>query len=313
MVRDPVTGASVPTLTAADLLAQTALATQFDTRPLDLATQPGVGLRATDLLTLARTIAQEARSGVDGVVVTHGTDALEEVAFFIDEVAPAALPIVFTGAMRPSWAAGYDGVKNLENALCIAAAVPAEYGTLVTMNDEIFAAWSVHKADTGALDAFAARRGAPYGRIFANHIELAWRPVVRRRLGQLPSLLPPAIPILLLGMDDDAVLLEQLPARSVQGLVIAGLAAGSVPPVARQHILRLAASGLTVVLCSGAASGRTAEDYYYPGAYADLTAAGVVIEDRLTARKARIRLMLSLGLQVPYVPFGREFVIPVSR
>jgi len=312
MVRDPVTGASVPTLTAADLLARTSLTTQFEIRPLDLATSPGVGLRSTDLLTLAHTIAQEAQSGVDGVVVTHGTDTLEEVAFFIDEVAPVALPLIFTGAMRPSWATGYDGMKNLENALRVAAAVPAEYGTLVTMNDEIFAAWSVYKADTGALDAFAARRGAPYGRIFANHIELAWRPVVRQRLGKTPPLLPTAIPILMMGIDDEAVLLEQLPARSVQGLVIAGLAAGSVPPVARQHLLRLATSGLIVVLCSGAVSGRTGEDYYYPGAYADLTAAGVVIEDHLTPRKARIRLMLSLGLQVPYVPFGREFVIPAS-
>jgi len=63
------------------------------------------------------------------------------------------------------------------------------------------------------------------------------------------------------------------------------------------------------VLCSSAASGRTAEDYYYPGAYKDLTSADVVIEDRLTPRKARIRLMLSLGLHIPYVPFGREFVV----
>jgi L-asparaginase len=313
MVRDPVTGASVPTLTAADLLAQTSMTTQFEIRPFDLATQPGVGLHTTDLLTLARALEQEAQSGVDGVVVTQGTDTLEEVAFFIDEVAPVALPIVFTGAMRPSWATGYDGMKNLENALCIAAAVPAEYGTLVTMNDEIFAAWSVYKADTGALDAFAARRGAPYGRIFAHHIELAWRPVVRQRPGKIPPLLPTPIPILMMGLDDDAALLEQLPAQSVQGLLIAGLAAGSVPPVARRHLLRLAASGLTVVLCSGAASGRTGEDYYYPGAYADLMAAGVVIEDRLTPRKARIRLMLSLGLQVPYIPFGREFAIPASR
>lgn len=313
MIRDPVTGASVPTLTAADLLAQTSLTTQFEIRPLDLATQSGVGLRTTDLLTLARALEQEAQSSVDGVVVTQGTDTLEEVAFFIDEVAPVALPIVFTGAMRPSWATGYDGMKNLENALRVAAAVPAEYGTLVTMNDEIFAAWSVYKADTGALDAFAARRGAPYGRVFANQIELAWRPVVRHRPGKIPPLLPTPIPILMMGLDDDAALLEQLPARSVQGLVIAGLAAGSVPPVARQHLRRLAASGLTVVLCSGAASGRTGEDYYYPGAYADLTAAGVVIEDHLTPRKARIRLMLSLGLQIPYVPFGREFAIPASR
>src|SRR5262249_61032058 len=153
----------------------------------------------------------------------------------------------------------------------------------VTMNDEICAAWSVYKADTGALDAFASRRGAPYGRIFANQIELAWRPVIRLRPGKIPPFLPLAIPILTMGVADEAVMLEQLHARSVHGLVIAGIAAGSVPPPARQHILRLAESGLTVVLCAGAASGRTAEDYYYPGAYADLTAAGVVIDDTLTS------------------------------
>jgi L-asparaginase len=305
-----VTGASVPTLTAADLLAQTSLTTQYEIRPLDLVTETGAGLHSTDLLTLARFIEQEAESGMDGVVVTQGTDTLEEVAFFVDEVTPVALPIVFTGAMRPSWAPGYDGSKNLENALRVAAVVPAEYGTLVTMNDEVFAAWSVYKVDTGALDAFAARRGAPYGRIFANHIELAWRPVVHQRPGKLPPFLPTAIPMLTLGVNDDAVLLERLPDQSMHGLVIAGIAAGSVPAVARQHILRLAESGLTVVLCSGAVSGRTAENYYYPGAYADLIAAGVVIEDRLNPRKARIRLMISLGLQIPYVPFGREFVIP---
>jgi len=95
--------------------------------------------------------------------------------------------------MRPSWAAGYDGIKNLENALRLAASVSAEYGTLVTMNDEIFAAWSVYKTDTGALDAFAARRGAPYGRIFSNQIELAWRPVVRQRPGKIPPFLPRAV------------------------------------------------------------------------------------------------------------------------
>src|SRR5262249_56460876 len=110
-----------------------------------------------------------------------------------------------------------------------------------------------------------------------------------------------------------AGLRARLPARSVQGLGVAGRAAGGVPPAARRHLLRLAEGGLTVVLCAGAASGRTAEDYYYPGAYADLSAAGVMIEDRLTPRKARIRLMISLGLQVPYVPFGREFIIPALR
>jgi L-asparaginase len=215
--------------------------------------------------------------------------------------------------MRPSWAVGYDGVKNLENALRVAAGVSPEYGTLVTMNDEIFEAWSVYKADTGALNAFAARRGAPFGRIFGNQIVLTWRPVIRQRPGKLPAALPTSVPILTVGVVDEATLLDRFFDRPLQGVVIASIAAGTVPPTARQRLLRLAESGVTIVLCGGAASGRTAEDYYYPGAYDDLTAAGVVIEDHLTPRKARIRLMISLGLRVPYEPFGNEFVLPELR
>jgi L-asparaginase len=313
MVRDPATGRSIPRLTAADLLSQTSLTAQLATRSIDLGTLAGLGWQSPDILTLARCIEQQARDDIDGVVVAHGTDTLEEVAFFIDEVAPAAVPIVFTGAMRPSWTAGFDGIKNLENALRLAAAVPAEYGTLVTMNDEVFEAWSVCKTDSVVLDAFKARRGAPCGRVFGNHIELSWRPIARQRLGKIPPALPTDIPILTMGLADEAVLLDLLLDRPIRGLVVASIAAGTVPPAARQRILRLAESQLPVVLCAGTTSGRTAEDYYYPTAYDDLTTAGVVIEDHLTPRKARVRLMLSLGLQIPYTPFGNEFVIPALR
>ncbi len=306
-------GRSVPARTAADLLTQTSMAEFIEVRLVDLVGKPGPNPPSEDLLSLAYCIEQEARSNLDGIVITHGTDTMEEAAFFIDEVAPATVPIVFTGAMRPGWASGYDGIRNLENAIRVATKVPAEYGTLVTMNDNIFEAWSVFKADTAALDAFAARRGAPLGRIFGDQLELAWRPVSRSRLGKIPQFLPAVVPILAIGVADDAVLLDQLPDHVLQGIVIAGMAAGSVPPVACKQVIKLAEKGLPVVLCSGAVSGRTAEDYYYPGAYNELTAAGVIIENRLTPRKTRIRLMISLGLQIPYVPFGREFAVPSPK
>lgn len=313
MVKDPATGENIPRLTAADLLAQTAFAATAEFRLIDLVWQTDVGCSSPDLLALAHCLQNEVRRNVDGIVVTHGTDTMEEAAFFIDETVQAAVPIVFAGAMRPSWAVGYDGSRNLENALRLAATVPAEYGTLVTMNDTIFEAWSVYKADTGALDAFTARRGAPYGRMYGDRLFLTWRPVARQRVGRIPAVLPTDVPILSLGIADEAVLLEQLSVRSLRGIVIAGIAAGTVPPLARQQILRLAREGVTVVLCTGAVSGPTAEEYYYPGAYADLLAAGVIIEDHLTPRKARVRLMISLGLQIPYAPFGREFVVSPSR
>lgn len=309
MVKDPATGGNASRLTAADLLARTSFATTAEFRSIDLVSQTDTGLHSPDLLTLARCLQNEVRHDVDGIVVTHGTDTMEEAAFFIDETVQAAVPIVFTGAMRPSWAAGYDGIKNLENALRLAAAVPVEYGTLVTTNDTIFEAWSVYKADTGALDAFTARRGAPYGRMYGDRLVLAWRPLARQRVGRIPATLPTDVPILSLGIADEAVLLEQISGQPLRGIVIAGIAAGTVPSLARQRILRLTRDGVTVVLCTGAVSGPTAEAYYYPGAYEDLLTAGVLIEDHLTPRKARIRLMISLGLQIPYVPFGKEFVL----
>lgn len=309
MVKDPATGKNIPSLTAADLLAQTSFAAKAELRLLDLVSHTDAGFHSPDLLALAHCLQNEVRHDVDGIVVTHGTDAMEETAFFIDETVQASVPIVFTGAMRPSWAVGYDGIKNLENALRLAAVMPAEYGTLVTMNDTVFEAWSVYKADTSAPDAFTARRGTPYGGMCGNRLFLPWRPIDRQRLGRIPSNLPTDVPILSLGIADEAVLLEQLSVRSLRGIVIASIAAGTVPPSARRRILRLARDGVTVALCTGAVSGPTAEDYYYPGAYEDLLTAGVIIEDHLTPRKARIRLMISLGLQIPYAPFGREFVL----
>lgn len=309
MVLDPRTEKSVPGWTGADLLVQTSVATTVEVRLVDLPEKPEPYALPGDLLAFARCIQQEVTNGVNGIVVAHGTDTLEEVAYFIDEVIPPSVPIVFTGAMRPTWVAGYDGVRNLENAFRVALGVAGEYGTLVTLNDTVFEAWSVYKQDTGALNAFAARHGAPFGRIFGDLVELAWRPVRRTRFGRIPPTLPASVPILTMSIADDAILLASLSQPLGEGLVIAGMAAGGVPPVARKRIVSLAESNFPVVLCSGAASGRTAEEYYYRGAYDDLRTAGVQIEDWLSPRKARMRLMLSVGLQVPYVPFGREFLV----
>jgi L-asparaginase len=306
-VRDPRTGKSVPGLTAADLLQRTRGANTYKIRLVDFDARITPLRQPNELLAMARSIQQSGETS-DGVVVTHGTDTLEEVAYLIDETVRVTVPIVFTGAMRPSWASEYDGSRNLENALRVATTVSAAYGTLVTLHDEIFEAWSVYKADTGALDAFTARRGAARGCIFADQITLPWRPVLRARFEQMPLTLPTSVPILMMGVGDDGVAFDGVSLPNVQGLIVASIAAGEVPPVAYEKLLALAKTGTPIVLCSGATSGRTAEEYYYPKTYDDLRAAGVVIENWLSPRKARIRLMVSIGLQKPYVPFGREFL-----
>ena len=317
MLKDSVTGKSVSSWAAADLLARTPLAQNCTVRCIDLVPphQPNQtqtsGVYPEDFLALARRIQKVIATNINGVVVTHGTDAMEEAAYCVDEVVRSSVPIVFTGAMRPAWATGYDGIRNLENALRIAAVVPAEYATLVTLNEQIFEAWSVYKADTGAFDAFAARRGAPFGRVFGDQVACPWRPILRQRLGQIPLALPSSVPILTMGVADDGGLLERLTdgkgQRLMHGLVIAGMASGTIPEIAYQKILALSRNGLPIVLCSSATSGWTNAEYYYPKAYDELRAAGVCIEDHLSPRKARIRLMLCVGLGIPYIPFGQEF------
>lgn len=306
-VRDPQTGESVPGLTAADLLRRTTVADAYRVRLIDLDERTKPLRQPDELLHIARCIQQAVETS-DGVVVTHGTDTVEEVAYFVDETVRMTVPIVFTGAMRPSWASGYDGIRNLENAMRIAATVSADYGTLVTLHDEIFEAWSVYKADTGAVDAFTVRRGAAWGRIFGDQLMLTWHPVPRARFEQIPLTLPTSVLILTMGVVDDGGTLDLILSQNVQGLVVGSIAAGEVPPVAYEKLLPIAKIGLPIVLCSGANSGRTAEEYHYPKAYDELRSVGIAIEDWLSPRKARIRLMLSIGLGVSYVPFGREFL-----
>ena len=154
---------------------------------------------------------------------------MEEVAYAVDELVAAPVPIVFTGAMRPGWASGYDGIRNLDNALRVASLMPAAYGTLVTLNDQIFEALSVSKADTGALDAFTARRGAPFGQIIGDQVECPWQPLARARLGRIPRAVPASVPILSMALAEDAALLDGPSADQVQGLVIAGMATGTIP------------------------------------------------------------------------------------
>lgn len=295
-------GRNVSTLTAAQLFARTKIAVNADICCLDLPDALRAPRRPVDLLMLLRWLQREMQAQVAGVVITHGTDTLEEVAYLVDEVIPLNVPLIFTGAMRPAWAEDYDGVRNLENALRLALTVSPDYGVLVTLNNEVFEAWSVYKSDTGTLDGFTARRGAPSGRLIGNHIELHWQPSSHVRYGRMPLSLPSAVPILTMGVGDDAVLLEHAAAEKMQGIVIAGMGAGTIPPVAYERVVAVIKRNIPVVLCSSAASGYTAEDRYYPGAYDDLRAVGVTIENHLNARKTRIRLLLSLGLGVPYSP-----------
>ena len=315
--RAPAGGSS--RLSAAQLLA----ATGYDPTRVRCVDVPYPDHRIAsldDVLRLARIIKTQARRGVAGIVVTHGTDALEEVAYAVDEMVSGGAPIVFTGAMRPPWAADSDGARNLEDALRVAACASPDWGTLVTLHGHVFEALSLYKQDSVALDAFAARRGAPCVLVRGEDsvpLESRWTATRWNRLGRIPDTLPPSVAIVTLGVGDDGALLglrehdsatarERLAESGVRGLIVASQGAGTLPPAAFDRLRGLAQVGLPVVCCAGTPSGPVAAQTWYPGAYEALTRAGLILEDRLSPRKARLRLMLGLALGRGYTPVRVE-------
>jgi L-asparaginase len=238
-----------------------------------------------------------------GVVVMHGTDTMEEAAHFINECVPR-IPVAFCGAMRPPGMPGYDGGRNLLDAITVARNPMApKLGTVVVMNHEVLPAWDVVKRDSVALSSFATRHGTRIGTVHDRQLRLLSHPLQFNWLDTIPDAAP----------DPDAVAYVRLtgsPGRrrfidaisGAAGIVVDALGAGSVPAAVRADLLA-ACSSVPVVLTTRTGSGPVQAEESYPHAWDDLLAAGIALEKRLDGPRARIRLALSLDLQREYTPF----------
>jgi L-asparaginase len=244
-----------------------------------------------------RAAAFVAEEGVDGVVVTHGTDVLEESAYLCDLTIDSPKPIVFTGAMRTASDIGYDGVANLAAAIRVAASDDARaLGTLVVFNDAIHAAREVTKTHTTALDTFQSPEFGALGRVDYGGVLIARQPARREfipaaRLEQNVHLLK-----LVVGMSHH--LLEYLvDAAGARGIVVETLGGGRVPPSWLPTMERTVRQDVAIVIASRVGAGRTMDRYGYAGAYRDLARIGCWFADGLNGQKARIKLMAALGAE----------------
>src|SRR4051794_34517450 len=189
-----------PALDAAGLLDAVPALADYDVRPRDLATAPGALLSLADLLDVARAAADAATDA--GVVVTHGTDTLEETAFLCDLLHGGEAPIVFTGAIRPASAPGADGPANLLDAVAAAAdEATAGLGVLVAFGSELHAARDVRKADSTSPLAFRPPRLGPLGHAREGRVGLARR--VARRPPLDPASLDAVVHVVVAGLGTD--------------------------------------------------------------------------------------------------------------
>jgi len=245
---------------------------------------------------LAHEIEDRVREGCDGVVVTHGTDTMEETAYALALMLDLSVPVVITGAMRLPHEAGADGPANLLAAL--RAAVNPEVallGPVVVMHDEIHLARAVVKSHTSRVAAFSSPGFGPAGYVSEGRVYLNSLPTGNDYLG-LPGELDVRVELIWVAAGADGLLVDAA-AFVAQGLVIAGTGGGHVPPLMADSLRTAVERGLPVVLASRTGSGPLLESTYGgAGSETHLRDIGVRSAGMISPLKARLRLMVGLAL-----------------
>lgn len=265
----------------------------IEVHTLDFLNLPSPHIKPKHMLSLYHKIKEEA-DNYDGVVITHGTDTLEETAYFLDTMEIPHMPIVLTGAMRSSNELGSDGVYNYLSALRVASDdKAADKGVLVVMNDEIHAAKYVTKTHTTNVSTFQTPTHGPLGLIMKQEILYfkTAEPRVRFDLDCIQGLVP--IISAYAGMTDE--LIDMLDLEQLDGLVIQAFGAGNVPKETAQKLENLLQKGIPVALVSRCFNGIAEPVYAYQGGGVQLQESGVLFVKELNAQKARLKLLIALN------------------
>ena len=260
---------------------------------LDFFNLPSPHIKPKHMLALYQKIKEEA-ANYDGVVITHGTDTLEETAYFLDTMEVPHMPIVLTGAMRSSNELGSDGVYNYLSALRVASDDrAADKGVLVVMNDEIHAAKYVTKTHTTNVSTFQTPTHGPLGLIMKHEILYfkTAEPRVRFDLDHIQGLVP--IISAYAGMTDE--LIDMLDLEQLDGLIIQAFGAGNIPKETAQKLESLLQRGIPVALVSRCFNGIAEPVYAYQGGGVQLQKSGVFFVKELNAQKARLKLLIALN------------------
>ncbi|MGW2272444.1 asparaginase [Streptomyces yangpuensis] len=277
-----------------EVIATAPLPEDMTVEVVDLFSVNSPRLTTAHQLTLLRTVHEVlADPGVDGIVVTHGTDTLEESAFLVDLHHHDPRPVVFTGSQRPMGTADGDGPGNLYDAL-LTAATTRGLGVLIAFAGRVHAARGTVKTQAVDLDAFADPSRELLGKVGFGKVTLLRTP---RRPAALPlpamPELPPRVDVVMHHADADPVLLNAAVEAGARGIVLIGTGAGNATPEIVEAVRAAVARGVLVALTTRVMAGPVTEIYTHGGAV-DLVAAGAVPTGTLRAGQARIAVLSAL-------------------
>ncbi len=294
---DPRLHAAIPALSSKEIMGMITNIGDFsDIEVIDYANIPSPHITPSMMMEIAALVKQTInRDDITGVIVTHGTDTLEETAYLLDLMIHTSKPIVVVGAMRNSSELGYDGSSNLSAAICTVISERSKNkGVLVVMNNEVNAASEVTKTNTLSLDTFKSPEFGPLG-IVDNDEVIFYRDMVSHQFIDTDNLeekvaLLKAVP----GMESD--ILDFYLDSGYKGIVIESMGRGNIPPAMVPGVKKAISQDIPVVMVSRCPTGRVLDSYGYEGGGKHLRELGVIFGGNLPGQKVRIKLMLALGL-----------------
>ena len=257
---------------------------------------PGSELTLDDLIGLSAEVKGRIDEGAKGIVITQGTDSIEETSFVLDLLVDTDTPVVVTGAMRHPALPGAEGPANLLASVQVAVSEAARgIGVVVVLNDEIHAARFVQKTHTSNPATFRSPLTGPIGWVSEGNPRIATRPVGRHHVDLSEEAQARPVALYTAALGDDGRLLSGIREAGYEGLVIEALGGGHVPSAMVEPLESLAAE-MPVILASRTGSGEVLKNTYgFPGSETDLLRRGLINAGMFDGLKAR--LFLSLLLQ----------------
>ena len=252
-----------------------------------------------EMLGIKNRINKAVQEGYDGVVVTHGTDTLEETAYYLELTLDVNIPIVITGAMRSSNEIGADGLANLRSSLVVATdEESSDKGVLVVMNDEVHTATYDTKTHTTNVATFQTPTFGPIGLVSKNNV-IYFQKLIKEEHYSV-STTEKKVYLLKAYAGMDGELIDAVVKLGVDGLVIEALGAGNLPPKTVPAIRNCIEKNIPVVFVSRAFNGVTQDVYDYEGGGKRFQQDGVIFTTGLSGQKARIKLMILLEAGIPF-------------
>lgn len=287
-----------PRLSAADLVAAVPELRSIATVDVvDVARMPSNDLSFELARVVAGEISAAERKGMSGIVVTQGTDTIEEISYCLDLIVTGDIPVVVTGAMRHSGLPSADGSANLLDAVRVAAHPEARgLGALVVLNEEVHSARAVRKEHTSSPSAFQSAEVGPIGWLTEGAVRLRDRPYPRVVVGLSPDTPIVRVPLVKMTLDDDGWWLPGVRDLAARGLVIEGLGGGHIPGHLTDEVVDLA-QRIPVVLASRTGRGTVLTSTYggFAGSETTLVEGGLIPAHTLDGVKSRVLLGVLLA------------------